>query len=303
MEAEITSKTYEEFQVLPGAARVVGEMELMQKVHGFYFTAFTAAMISAGETQATLISEGTVKVTKASGSAWVTGDWVYWDEANSNFTNVPASDRFCVGKAQIAAGNTATVGYIVMQDNYHPIQLGTTAVPISIAAGRVFDIHVTSSQAGGGNTEPFVLETILTGAGATGGRALFKVSSEVNLGGWINALKGILDLGAAGQVQGLGSGIVAELVLPTGGLDRGTLTCLELELVAAGAMNGHPTSLIYAQITGAEAAAFNTGGYFLDFVGEAEGSGALFDTDETGDTPTGGIRIRVNGAVRHISYI
>jgi len=303
-EIELMSKSYKQIQIVPGAARALYEMDLEQKSHGFYMTAFTAAMLALGES-ATFITEAEItKVTKTAGQTWIAGDWIYWDEAASSFTNIPASDLFCIGKAQKAAQNAATSGFVALQDNYHPIQLGTTALPVTIVAGRVVDIHVTSSQAGGGNTEPFVVETILTGATATGGRALFKVSSEVNLGGWINALKGILDLGVAGQVQGLGSGFCAELVMPSGGLDRGTLTVLELELVAAGTgPAAHPTSLIYAEITGAQRAEFNTNGYFLNFHGEAEGSGALFDTDITGDTPTGGLRILVNNVVRHISYI
>ena len=301
MECEVTSKTYHQLEVVPSGATVVGEVELFNQTHGFYMTAFTAAMLALNES-ATLITEAeNVKVTKASGQTWVSGQWVYWDEGSSNFTIIPASDRFCVGKVQRAAVNGAVIGFIQMQDNYHPMQIGTTAVPKTIVAGRVVDIHVTSSQNSGGNAEPFVVETILTGAGATGGRALFKVSSEVNLGGWINALKGILELGTDGQVQGLGSGICAELVLPSGGLDRGTLTCLELEMVAAGALNGHPTSLVYAQVSGAESAGFGTAGYFLDYVGPVEASGGLFDTDKSA-ADTGGLRIRVNGNIRYLVY-
>ena len=307
-ECQLMSKTYNQLEVLPGGARTIGLMELMQKSHGFYMTALTAAMIAEhplGAAQPmTLITEAeNVRVIKTAGSAWVAGDWIYWDEAASAFTNVPAADLYCVGKAQRAAAIAAVLGFVTFQDNLHPIQLGTTALPITIVAGNVFNMHVTSSQTAG-NAEPFVVETILTGVGATGGRALFELTSEVVLGGWINSLKGIFRMGASAQVQGLGSAICAELVLPTDGLDRGTLTCLELEMVCAGTgPAAHATSLIFAEVSGAQKAEFNTNGFFLDFVGEVEGSGALWDTDETGDTPTGGLRCRVNGAIRHLSYI
>ena len=64
MECEVMSKTYKQIQVVPGAAKVIGEVELNQKVHGFYISAFTTAMLALNE-NATLISEAEiVKVVK-----------------------------------------------------------------------------------------------------------------------------------------------------------------------------------------------------------------------------------------------
>lgn len=300
MECEVTAKTYEQLEVIPGAARLIGEVERFNQSHGFYITALTAAMLledPLGVSQPMTLITGAenVKVVKAAGQTWAAGQWVYWDEGSSNFTTTPASDRFCVGKAQRLAANSAVVGYIVFQDNYHPVQLGTTAVPISIAAGRVFDIHVTSSQNSGGNVEPFVLETILTGVGATGGRALFKMSTEVALGGWANALKSIVELGVAGRVTGLLSGFCAELVAAETAPPGGNYVALEAELVMpSGAGVGAGMAYMYCNVQGAAKATFQGAGYFaiIDNAGDAS-DGFFYDTSN--GTTDAWLRWRING--------
>ncbi len=276
-EAELTARSYEQLEVTPGGARVVGQMELFQQTHGFYLTAFTAAMITEGETLATAITHGeTVKVTKAAGSAWVAGAWIYWNESGDEFTDVPASDRFCVGKAQRAATSAAVVGFITFQDNMHPIQLGTTAAPIALAAGRVVDIHVTHSEVG--NVEPFVLETIMTGVGATGARAKFQVKTNVVLGGWANALKGIMDFQTNGAVSGLGSAVVAELTLPGSSPAGGNYAPLEVELnVPASAGLGTKTSFIHLSAQGTDVSTFQTSGYLMSINGVATQTGGVFE--------------------------
>jgi len=294
MECEVTSKTYHQLEVVPSGATVVGEVELFNQTHGFYMTAFTAAMLALNES-ATLITEAeNVRVTKASGQTWVSGQWVYWDEGSSNFTTVPASDRFCVGKVQRAAANAAVIGFIQMQDNLHPIQMGTTAVPITIVAGRVVDIHVTSSQSSG-NVEPFVLETILTGAGAVGGRALFKMSTEVTLGGWANALKSIVDLGTAGAVAGLISSFCAEMVMATTAPGGGNYVALEAELVyPSGAGVGAGAAYMYCNVQGDDKATFQGSGYFAIIDNAGDSNTGLFYVNTKTDTDAY-LRWRING--------
>jgi len=273
MECEVTSKTYNQIQVLPGAARVIGEMELKQKTHGFYISAFTTAMIAAGETQATLITEAdSVKVTKAGGSAWVAGDWIFWNETSSNFTNVPTSDLFCVGKAAIAAGNAAVIGFIQMQDHYHPIQLGTAQLPVTVVAGqKLVDIHALSSVVE--NVELFKVLTTLSGPGATGGRALFQLSTEVALGGWANALKGITDFGSAGSIVGLASGVCAELVMPATAPAAGNYVALEAEIVMPQNTGcGAGMAYMYCNVQGLGKATFQSNGFFaiIDNAGDTD---------------------------------
>ncbi len=284
MECEVMSKTYEQLKVLPGAARVIGEVELFEKTHGFYITAFTAAMITAGETDATLISKAeSVKVTKAAGSQWNAGQWVYWDEGNSNFTNIPASDRFCVGKVQQYAANAAEIGFISLQDNYHPIQLGTTAVPVVLTAGqKVVDIHVSSAIVE--NVEAFTMEMIMSGVGATGGRAKFTLSTEVALGGWVNALKAVLDFGTNGSVTGLCSAFCAELVAAVTPFPVGYYAALEAEIVMpTGAVSniGAPLSYLFCGLGGTDKQAFLDGGYFLTMTNMGVASGDIFYVNTT----------------------
>jgi len=301
MECEVTAKTYEQLEVTPGAVRVAGDMELNQQTLGFYMDALTTAMIAehamgAAQPMTLITGAERVKVTKAAGQTWTAGQWIYWDSGAQNFTNIPASDLLCVGKAQRDAGNAAVIGFIVLQDNYHPIQLGTSLNPIALATGRVFDIHVTHS--GAGNVEPFVLETILSTLGATGGRALFKLSTEIQLGGWANALKAQIDFGATGHVLGLGSAFCAELVLPTTPpiAGMGNYVPLEAEIVApAGCSVASGVSFISCGLAGLGSGAVDDDGFLMDINVGAIENGHIFN-EHGDDAATGGLRIRVNGA-------
>jgi len=274
MEAEVTGKTYNEIRVLPGAAKVIGEMELHQKTHGFYMTAFTAAMaLDPTITKATLITESdSVKVTKAGGSAWIAGDWIFWNSGGPNFTNVPTSDMFCVGKAAISAGIADVVGFIQMQDNYHPIQLGTAQVPVTVTAGqKIVDIHILSSVVE--NVEAFKVLMTLSGIGATGGRAMFELNTNVELGGWANALKGITDLKSTGSVVGLASGVCAEMVMPATAPAAGNYVALEAEIVMPQNTGcGAGMAYMYCNVQGLGKATFQTSGYFaiIDNAGDTD---------------------------------
>jgi len=301
MECEVMSKTYEQMLVVPAGARVIGEVEIFEQTHGFYISAFTTAMLALNES-ATLITQAEiVKVTKAAGQAWDVGEWIYWDEASSNFTSIPASDRFCVGKAQKAALIGDISGFVMFQDNYHPIQLGTTALPITLEAGqKVVDIHTSSAIVE--NVEAFRMEMILSGVGATGGRALFQLSTEVQLGGWANALKAIIDFGDTGHVLGLASAFCGELVLPETPpiAGMGNYVCLEAEIVApAGCGPGSGVSFISCGLAGLGSAAVDDNGFLIDINVGATDNAHIFSED-AGDTATGALRIRVNGVSQWI---
>ena len=297
MECEVVSKTYEQMLVVPVGTKLVGEMQLFEQTHGFYISAFTTAMLAepVGFRPATLITKAeSVKVNKATGAAWDVGEWIYWDEGNSNFTSVPASDRFCVGKAQKAAGSGATSGFIMFQDNYHPIQFGTTAVPITLEAGqKVVDIHTSSAIVE--NVEAFRMEMILSGVGATGGRALFQLSTEVQLGAWANALKAIVDFGVNGSVTGLGSAFCAELVMPENDPVVGAFTALEAEIVIpAGAGAAVQMSFLYCNPAGGGVANFQTNGYFAVFTNLGDNAAGIWYATPNATTD-GWLRILVDG--------
>jgi len=309
-ECEVMSKTYEQIKIDPQAARVVGEMELSGKTYGFHLTALTAAMLDpllGGNLtrDVTLITEAEcVKVTKAATAAWVAGDPIFWIEDSSHFTNVDDGSGYLVGKAAKDATQGAEVGYMVMHD-YYPVQrglqIGTEGIPYKITAEALLSLYTTSNAvASDGNVEPFIVDTVLTGIGATGGRGIFKLSTNVKLGGWANALKAIFDCKATGQVSGLASAFCAEMIQPTGGITHGTWCSLELQLSTETGIPSHKTSLIYANVGGNAKAQFDAAGFLLDLNCEAEGSGTFVNGDIT--TVAGGIRFLVNGVTKWLCY-
>ena len=299
MECEVMSKTYDQMLVVPIGTRLIGEMEIFEQTHGFYISAFTAAMLAepVGFRPATLITSAeSVKVNKSTDQAWDVGEWIYWDETSSDFTSVPASDRFCVGKAQKAALIGDTSGFIMFQDNYHPIQLGTAQLPITLEAGqKVVDIHTLATVAE--NVEAFTMEMVMSGVGATGGRAMFQLSTEVQLGGWANALKAQLLFGATGHVLGLASAMCAELQLPTTPppAGMGNYMCFEAEIVApSGCSVASGVAFYHCALAGLGSGAVDDNGFLMDINVGATDDGHIF-SENSGDTSTGTLRIRVNG--------
>jgi hypothetical protein len=144
--------------------------------------------------------------------------------------------------------------------------------------------------------ESLVVETTLTGAGAVGGRARFELDTNVALGGWANALKAQFELGASGKVAGLGSAFVAELILGAGASD-GSYAPLELELgMPTGALTGTRTSLISANVYGADKGTFDDNGFFFDLNGVTADAAHVFATvGEQVATAQARLRVQVNG--------
>ncbi|GAF85358.1 unnamed protein product [marine sediment metagenome] len=313
MECEVMSKTYEQIQIDPQVARVVGEMELSGKTYGFHLTELTAAMLDPllGGLLArdvTLITEAEcVKVNKATTAAWVAGDPIFWIEGSSHFTNVDDGAGYLVGKAAKDADQGDDVGYMVMHD-YYPVQrglqIGTSGEPYKMTAALpdpIVSLHTISDMvAVDGNVVPFLVDTVLTGIGATGGRAEFKLSTDVKLGGWANALKAIFDCKATGQVSGLASAFCAEMVQPTGGITHGTYCSLELQLSTESGIPSHKTSLIYANVGGNAKAQFDSAGALLDLHCESIGAAAFVNTNI--NAVAGGIRIFINNATKWLCY-
>jgi len=297
MECEVMSKTYEQIQIDPQAARVVGEMELSGKTYGFHFTALTAAMLDpllggSLTRDVTLITEAEcVKVTKATTAAWVAGDPIFWIEASDHFTNVDDGGGYLVGKAAKDATQGAEVGYMVMHD-YYPVQrglqIGTSGTPYNMVTALpdpIISLYTTSNIVG--NVEPFLVDTILTGIGATGGRGIFKLSTEVALGSFANALKGITDFGTNGRVTGLGSGICAELILPSTPPPGGNYAPMEVELrVPNSAGLGAKTSFMHLEAQavdgGTGLTAFQTSGFLMSINGVTTQTDGLFEEINVG---------------------
>jgi len=87
-EAELLSKTYMEMRVVPAGAAVAGEVIKYNDVLGFHLVDHTAAQVAAGEPAALIVKAEQVKVIKNTGEVWAPGEPIYWDPANSWFSNV-----------------------------------------------------------------------------------------------------------------------------------------------------------------------------------------------------------------------
>ncbi len=90
-ECELISKSYEEMRVVPAAAVVAGEVVKYNSVLGFMLIDHSAVQVAASESAALITKAEKCKVIKNTGEVWVPGEPVYWDPANSEFTNVPAT--------------------------------------------------------------------------------------------------------------------------------------------------------------------------------------------------------------------
>jgi len=140
----------------------------------------------------------------------------------------------------------------------------------------------TSASTDAANTvEPNLFVAEMTGAAGLGRavRATLNVTN-VALGAWSNAIKGLIDFKTSGSVAGLGSAICAEMVMCGGAMAAsGTYGVLELELVCPTSWSGgNKVSFIYAEVSGATKANFDTYGYLLNLQGVSVGAGKIFDT-------------------------
>jgi hypothetical protein len=165
-----------------------------------------------------------------------------------------------------------------------------------VASDNGFITDITNTSTGSSTFNASITSVTMTGVGGTGGRTLFEMDTNVALGSFSNALKAQVTYGAAGRTTGLGSAFVAELTL-SAGTTSGTYAPVEIELNApASASTGTRTSFIYASTQGANVAAVDTNGVFLNLQGLTAGAGKMLVAGSTLGTAYGGLRVRVGGA-------
>jgi hypothetical protein len=165
-----------------------------------------------------------------------------------------------------------------------------------VASDNGFITDITNTSTGSSTFNASTTSVTMTGVGGTGGRTLFEMDTNVALGSFSNALKAQVTYGAAGRTTGLGSAFVAELTL-SAGTTSGTYAPVEIELNApASASTGTRTSFIYASTQGANVAAVDTNGVFLNLQGLTAGAGKMLVAGSTLGTAYGGLRVRVGGA-------
>lgn len=159
-------------------------------------------------------------------------------------------------------------------------------VTMTIGASNAFTLTVSDASA------PLVMTNTMTTAAKTGARAEFKVIVSAALGGWVNALKGYLDITTtSGSCTGLGSAIIAEMRLPASALALGSYACVEHELVtqASGTVaSDMPIAFQWFQVSGNSTATtdWENNGYFAIIKGMTAGNDKIFAT--VGDVAAAG---------------
>lgn len=311
-EMEVTAKTYKEIRVVPGAAKVSGEMELNQKTLGFYLTAFTAAMLARSESATLITDAASVKVTKASGSIWVAGDPVFWLEVTDNYTNVDDGSGYLVGKVAQAATSPAVIGYIDFSD-FYPVarghQIGTVQIPYKISAtfpDAVVSLFAVNMLTSGTVNGSYI--DLTQNASQTSGyvKALrVHLNSDVKLPASGHAIYGKIDLKTNGHAHGMVAAIGAELIMPASSAPRGTFYGGEVQIgipTGAGWASAGPCAFLRFGLSGDAKALFEAGGYLFDITGVAEANDALCDNGGSPSEADGGIRCRINGADKWLLY-
>lgn len=108
---ELQCKNYDDILVAPAAAKVKGEFDTYNEVHGFYFAPITAAEVALGETRALIIRAPRVYVEKTTGETWAPGEAVAWVAGTGKVSNVIGTD-ILIGYVVEAAVSAATYGVI-----------------------------------------------------------------------------------------------------------------------------------------------------------------------------------------------
>ncbi len=190
------------------------------------------------------------------------------------------------------------------------LQLGVSGTPMDLGTSlttRAVDIYTTSASVNTGTSvRPFYFKSTMTGVGGVGGRAEFVMTTNVKLGGWSNALKGMVEYGAAGSTTGLGSAIVGELSFGVA-CTTGTYAPLESELVTntTAPVSSTSTSFLYMNIDGTDATGItnlNTYGYFFEIgAGITDQAGGIFEAEAQADIDaTHVLKCKIDGVTYYI---
>jgi len=184
--------------------------------------------------------------------------------------------------------------------------LGSSGSEVSYTAGTpIVAIYATSSNTTSTNAEPFVVYSVMTGAGGYGGRSKFHAYTNASLTTNFMALKAYAEFGDSGAVTGLAAGFCAEIKTPDASLGGGNFYPLELEYIAGGtstasASNAGRVGWIYMNNTGDDDGDFDDNGVLFDVEGLTDDTGNLYDTDATEGTADATLKIKVNGTIKYL---
>ncbi len=182
----------------------------------------------------------------------------------------PSGGKLTYGGTQITA-NGAEINYLDLTGSIGTAEASKALV---LDANKRLVWTTTSSS----TVNPIAFTSTMTGAGTTGGRALFQLNVEASLGGWSNALKAIVVYNASGRTVGMGSAFVAELQLSTN-TGTGHYAPLEAEIVVGSSGSvGQGTSFIYMNVAD-DSNTFRDGGLLFELGdGITAGTGGLLQT-------------------------
>jgi hypothetical protein len=177
---------------------------------------------------------------------------------------------------------------------------GTSGSPTELTyAQHALEMYSTCASTSSTSWEPVLFDSIMTGAGQTGGRVKCNLTIEGAAGGWSNALKAQVTYGDEGKTTGLGSAFCAELTLSAGTTD-GNYALFEGELnLGSGASTGTATSLMYLSVNGDDIATFQANGYIMNLQGLGSAT-ATEVFDDCTDGATHALRILIGSTPYYI---
>jgi len=184
--------------------------------------------------------------------------------------------------------------------------IGKSGSEVTYTEGTpLFNLYATCANTSSTNAQPFVVYSIMTGAGGYGGRSLFHSYTNAALTTNFMALKSYAEFGSSGAVTGLAAGFCAEMKTPNASLGGGNFYPLELEYVAGGtstasAANAGRVGWMYMNNTGDADGDFDDNGVLFDAEGLTAGSGHLYDTSASAATGDATLKIKVNGTIKYI---
>ena len=177
-----------------------------------------------------------------------------------------------------SAQGTYTTAFPIVSTS--TLGIGTSgAGAVSYDAGSpVFTLYTTTSNDTSTNAQPFLVDSVLTGAGGYGGRSIFRTYTNVASGTNIMPLKAHMEYGDSGSTSGFSTAFCPELQMPNASVN-GSYYVIECEYVAGGtstttqgSLGNSDAGFIYMGNSGDAAGDFDANGFLFRIGGLTDGS-------------------------------
>jgi len=192
--------------------------------------------------------------------------------------------------------------------NAKAVEIGTSSANMILSKynNSLINVQVTSSSINTSNSvRPIYMVHTMNGVGGVGGRAEFKLVSNVALGSWCNALKGYTSLGATGTSSGLASSICAEMdVAYAGSMPSGQYYPLEIELIpgattATSGTSGNSIGFMFMSVN-TNTADFLSNGMIMSLNGLGTATSNKVFQPNTATAASHALRIMIGGVKYYI---